>query len=75
MVASEALLRSVSDGFYLGVLLCAKAEVLHLAGVQERASAALDEARGIAAEVAAGPASELGTEITRLTSLLGVHGA
>ena len=75
LAAGEALLRSVSDRFYLGILVCAKAEMLHLAGDQARASAALDEARGIAAEVAAGPVSELGTEITRLTSLLGVCGA
>jgi len=76
LAAGEALLRSVSDRFYLGMLLCAKAEMLHLAGDQARASASLDEARGIAAEVAGGrAASALGTEITRLTSLLGARHA
>jgi tetratricopeptide (TPR) repeat protein len=75
LAAGETLLRSVSERVGLGGLLCAKAEMLHLAADQARASAALDEARGIATEVAAGPASALGAEITRLTSLLGVRGA
>lgn len=75
LAAGEALLRSVAEPLRLGILLCAKAEMLHLAADHVLASAALDEARCIAAEVAAGPASELRSEITRLTSLLGVRDA
>jgi predicted ATPase/class 3 adenylate cyclase/Flp pilus assembly protein TadD len=75
LAAGEALLRPLSERLGLGTLLCAKAEMLHLAADRAGASAALDEARDIMAEVAAGASSRLGNEITRLTLLFGVRGA
>ena len=68
--SSEALLRAVSDRFSLGVLLCSRAETEHLAGVPSAASAALAEADVIAAEVGAGPDSELGLAFARVRNLL-----
>lgn len=71
--SSEALLRAVSDRLSLGILLCGRAETEHLAKVPDDANAALAEANAIAAEVRAGPNSELGLALTRVRNLL-CHG-
>lgn len=71
--SSEALLRAVSDRKSLGILLCGRAETQHLAGVSNDAKAALAEANVIAAEVGAGPDSELGLALARVRNLL-CHG-
>ena len=68
--SSEALLRAVSDQTSLGILLCSRAETEHLAGVANAAWAALAEADVIAAEVGAGPNSELGLALARVRDLL-----
>jgi len=65
----EGLLRSVSDPFSLGILKCNRAETEQLAGAVESASAFLAEAQALAAEVHAGPRSELGQAIARLQKL------
>ncbi len=54
----------------LGILLCARAETELLAGAPDHAKAALEEANAIAAEVGAGPDSELGLALTRVRNLL-----
>ena len=71
--SSEALLRAVSDRMSLGILLCGRAETEHLARVPNDAKAALAEADVIAAEVGAGPDSELGLALARVRNLL-YHG-
>jgi predicted ATPase/Flp pilus assembly protein TadD len=68
--SSEALLRAVSDRMSLGILLCGRAESEHLAGAFDDAKAALTEADAIAAEVGAGPDSELGVALERVRKLL-----
>jgi hypothetical protein len=68
--SSEALLRAVSDRASLGILLCGRAETEHLAGAPDHAKAALEEANAIAAEVGAGPDSELGLALARVRNLL-----
>ena len=68
--ASEALLRAVSDQISLGILLCSRAETEHLAGVPDAATTALAAAGVIAAEVGAGPNSELGLALARVRNLL-----
>jgi tetratricopeptide (TPR) repeat protein len=72
--SSEALLRAVSDRTSLGILFCGRAETEHLAGVPNDAKAALAEANVIAAEVGAGPNSELGLARARVRNLL-CHGS
>mgnify|MGYP003694547535 CR=1 FL=1 len=68
--SSETLLRAVSDRMSLGILLCGRAETEHLAGVPNDAKAALEKADVIAAEVGAGPDSELGLALARARNLL-----
>ena len=68
--SGEALLRSVGDRLSLGVQLCNRAETEHLAGVPDAASVALVEADAIAAEVGAGPDSELGLALARVRKQL-----
>jgi predicted ATPase/class 3 adenylate cyclase/Tfp pilus assembly protein PilF len=68
--SSEALLRAASDRISLGILLCGRAETEHLAKVPNDAKAALAEANVIAAEVGAGPESELGLALARVRNLL-----
>jgi len=67
--AGEALLRSVQDRSSLGVELCSRAELEELAGNPGAVSAALAEAALIAAEVGAGPNSELGIALARVEKL------
>ena len=69
--AGEALLQAVSDRMSLGLLLCARAEMEHLAGDADTATAACSAAEIIAGEVSAGPASELGLALARVRDLLG----
>lgn len=66
----EALLRSASDPYALGVLLTSQAEAQHLAGEAMAATASLAAAGAIAAEVGAGPASELGLALARVRKLI-----
>lgn len=68
--SSEALLRAVSDRTHLGILLCGRAETEYLAKVPNDAKVALAEANVIAAEVGAGPDSELGLALARVRNLL-----
>ena len=69
--SGEALLRAVSDRTSLGILLCGRVETEHLAARPDAASAALAAADVIAAEVCAGPDSELGLALARVRNLLG----
>ncbi|HEU5295008.1 MAG TPA: tetratricopeptide repeat protein [Burkholderiaceae bacterium] len=68
--SGEALLRGVSDQFGLGVLLSSRAEAHHLAGDAAAAIASLAAASAIAAEVGAGPTSEIGLALARVTRLI-----
>jgi class 3 adenylate cyclase/predicted ATPase/Tfp pilus assembly protein PilF len=70
LAASEVLFNAISDRWDLGLVQCRRAETEHLAGVPEAARAALGEAAVIAAEVGAGPHSELGLAIARVRDLL-----
>ena len=69
--ASESLLQAVGDQMSLGILHCSRAEAAHLEGASDAASAALREANRIAADIAAGPESELGLALARVRQLLG----
>jgi tetratricopeptide (TPR) repeat protein len=66
----EALLRGVSDQFGLGVLLTSRAEAHYLAGDAATATASLAAAAAIAAEVGAGPTSEVGLALARVSALI-----
>jgi hypothetical protein len=54
----------------LGVLLTSRAEAHHLAGDAAAATASLAAAAAIAAEVGAGPASEIGLALVRVRALI-----
>ena len=66
----EALLRSASDAFGLGVLLTSRAEAHHLAGDDGAAATALAAASTIAAKVGTSPASEIGRALARVRGLI-----
>jgi predicted ATPase/class 3 adenylate cyclase len=68
--SGEAMLRSASDQFGLGVLLTSRAEARQLAGDTASATASLNAATAIAANIGAGPASELGLAIARVRKLI-----
>jgi predicted ATPase/DNA-binding winged helix-turn-helix (wHTH) protein len=68
--SGEGSLRGVSDQFGLGVLLTSRAEAHYLAGGAAAATAALAAAAAIAAEVGAGPTSEVGLALARVTALI-----
>jgi len=68
--SGEALLRSASDAFGLGVLLTSRAEAHHLAGDATAAATALAAASSIAAEVGASPVSEIGLALARVRALI-----
>lgn len=68
--SGEALLRSASDAFGLGVLLTSRAEAHHLAGDDTAAVVALAAASTIAAEVGARPTSEVGLALARVRGLI-----
>ncbi|HET7033120.1 MAG TPA: hypothetical protein VFJ48_08350, partial [Casimicrobiaceae bacterium] len=68
--AGEELLRAVLDRVSLGLLLCNRAEVEHLAGSPASAKAALSGADQIAAEVSAATDSELSLALARLRDIL-----
>ena len=70
LTSSETLLRSASDAFGLGMLLTSRAEAYHLAGDTEAATVCLAAATAIAAEVGAGPASEIGLALKRVGALI-----
>lgn len=70
LASGETLLRSASDAFGLGVLLTSRAEALHLAGDTVAATASLAAAATIAAEVGAGPTSEIGLALARVRELI-----
>jgi predicted ATPase/class 3 adenylate cyclase/tetratricopeptide (TPR) repeat protein len=69
--SSETLLRAVSDRASLGIMLCGRAETEHLAASPDAAKNALAAADVIAAEVGAGPDSELGLALARVRGLVG----
>jgi predicted ATPase/class 3 adenylate cyclase/Tfp pilus assembly protein PilF len=62
--AGETLLREAQDLPNLALLVCTRAEALALAGEDEAATAALRTAESLAAEIDAGPESELGAALT-----------
>jgi len=70
--AGETVLRTASGPMKvsLGVLLCARAEIEHLAGVAAAAKAALAAAEAMAAETGVGSDSELEHELARVRALL-----
>jgi len=68
--SGEAMLRGVSDQFGLGVLLTSRAEAQYLAGDAVAATASLAAASAIAAEVGAGPTSEVGRALARVNTLI-----
>jgi predicted ATPase/class 3 adenylate cyclase len=68
--SGEALLRAASDRFGLGILLTSRSEAHLLAGDAVAAKASIEAAASIAAEVGAGPASEIGLALARVTSLI-----
>ena len=68
--SGEALLRSVSDRLGLGVHLTSLAEARQLAGDAATARASLAAATAIAAEVGAGPTSEIGLALARVRALI-----
>ena len=68
--SGEALLRAATDAFGLGVLLTSRVEAHHLAGDAAAAMASLTAAASIAAEVGAGPASEIGLALARVRALI-----
>ena len=70
LASGEALLRSASDAFGLGVLSTSRAEAHHLAGDAAAAAASLAAAASIAAELGAGPASEIGLALARVQALI-----
>ncbi|HEU5296148.1 MAG TPA: tetratricopeptide repeat protein [Burkholderiaceae bacterium] len=70
LAASEALLRSASDAFGLGVLLTSRAEAHHLTGDAAAAMESLAAAAAIAAELGAGPSSEIGLALARVRTLI-----
>lgn len=68
----EALLRKHADQTSLAVLLCARAEACHRAGEPAAARSAFDEAATIAAQIGAGPESEIGLALVPVRQLLGI---
>ncbi len=68
--SGEALLRNASDPVGLGVLLSGRAEAHHLAGNSQAAAAAIAAASSLAADVGAGPSSEVGIAIARVQMLI-----
>ena len=68
--SGEALLRAAPDLFGLGVLMSSRAEAHYLAGDGAAATASLSAAANLAAQVGAGPASEISLAIARVTALI-----
>ena len=62
----EKLLRQIGEKGQLGSLLCARGRLDQQTGDGKAARAALEEAAGLADEVGAGPASELGMALKDL---------
>ena len=73
--AGERLLRQVADRFSLGLLLCHRAEVEHLAGRLGSPSEAWLRAKAIELELGAGADSELGVAVGRVGALLAAAAA
>ena len=68
--SGTALLRSSSDALGLGILLTSRAEAQHLAGDAVAAATSLAAAAVIAADVDAGPSSEIGLALARVRALI-----
>jgi hypothetical protein len=66
----ETLMRQVADPFGLGLLLCNRAECEWLAGQGGAAHAACAQAHEVMSASGAGPTSELGKAIKRVTAML-----
>ena len=60
----------MADLLSLGLLLCGRAEVECLAGDSAAALTAYAEARGLAEGAQAGPASEIGQALARVSAML-----
>jgi len=69
LAAGEQLLEGASDKFSLGILKCSRAETEQLAGARQASDALLAEAEAIAADIRAGPHSELRQAIGRARRL------
>ncbi len=67
----EALLEEVSDKLSHGLLLCDRAEYEQASGDGAAARRSADKARALAAQIAAGPGSELDYRLTAIDALLG----
>jgi len=68
--SGEARLRAASDPFGLGVFMSSRAEAHYLAGNSAAATAALSAAATLAAQVGAGPASEISLALARVSALI-----
>ena len=71
LARGEELIREVDDRFGLGKLLCVRAELEHRGGDIAAARATLGEAEALAAQLAAGPDSEVGHLLVKLRRALG----
>ncbi len=66
----QVLLREAADALSLGILLCGRAECEWLAGDTRAAEAARREATELATQAGAGPDSELGLALARVSEML-----
>ena len=69
--SGEMLLHAVSDRMSLGILLCVRAEMEHLAGSLDAARVALAQAGEITASAGVGRESELGLALARARGVIG----
>jgi hypothetical protein len=68
--AGEGLLRQASDRLSLGLLMCRRVELEVLDSRHDLAAGALQKARAIGVELGAGPQSEFGQSLLRVSRLL-----
>jgi tetratricopeptide (TPR) repeat protein len=68
--SGESLLRAASDPLGLGLLLTSRVEAHHLAGDRAAAETCLAEAAAIAADLSAGPSSDLDMGLARVRALI-----
>ncbi len=73
LTQAESLLTTLDDRFSLGLVHCQWAEALLLLGQAEAARGALLRARSLAVQLGAGPDTELGRSLQRLTARLDPH--
>ena len=70
LAQGEVLLKEVADRFSLGLVMCHRAEVEHLAGEHDAAAHALQSARVIAGEVGGSVGSELAQALALVQRLV-----